>query len=218
MLKSIKGYDLNDLFDEKKDRIDCWLTADDAQKIGLIKKVVPLTPVNQNNMARAVAMAYNPAAKMPKATAATAVNKQNVKMTADELKQSDPECYKAVFAAGASSGVTAYKKQCSEALDIAEDEMPEPDPECGCSPKKAKSKAKAITDEQINAAVEAKLKEYGINAIASAQPAQTAQANATMFAQKPVAGTEKTPEQLAQEKVIAETEAKLKDIVNGKAQ
>lgn len=211
-LKAIKGYDLNDLFAPDKPRIDCWLTAKEAQKIGLIKTVVALNPVSKNIMAKAVALAYNPAAELPKATAATAGQKSNAKMTADELKQSDPECYKAIFTAGAK----AYQKQCVDTLDIDESEMPEPDSEC--APKKSKAKAKAITDAQINAAVEAKLKEYGINAISQTQPPQTAQATAVIFAQKPVDGTIKTPEQLASEKAIDEVKNELNAIVHGKAQ
>ena len=210
VLKAIKGYDLNDLFAPDKPRVDCWLTAKEAQKIGLIKTVVALNPVTKNIMAKAVALAYNPA-ELPKPTAGTAGQKSNAKMTAEELKKSDPECYKAIFTAGAK----AYQKQCVDALDIDESEMPEPDSEC--APKK-KAKAKAVTEDQINAAVEAKLKEYGISAISQTQPAQTAVATATLFATKPVDGTTKTPEQLAAEKALADTQAEINAIIHGKAQ
>lgn len=211
-LKAIKGYDLNDLFAPDKPRIDCWLTAKEAQKIGLIKTVVALNPVTKNIMAKAVALAYNPAAELPKPTAGTAGQKSNAKMTAEELKKSDPECYKAIF----TDGAKAYQKKCVDTLDVDESEMPEPDSEC--APKKSKAKAKAVTEDQISAAVEAKLKEYGLTSILQTQPVQTAQATAVIFAQKPVDGATKTPEQIAAEKAVAETQEKLNAIVHGKAQ
>ena len=55
-LKAIKGYGIEELFDEKIERIDCSLTADEAYQIGLVTEIIPLTSANKEIPVKAEAL------------------------------------------------------------------------------------------------------------------------------------------------------------------
>jgi ATP-dependent protease ClpP protease subunit len=210
-LKQLKGLTIDDLFNENKDRVNCWLTAQEAKEIGLITKVIPVDANTSKNIANAVTACYDPAAR-PKVTATIAGKPLNVThMTAEEFQKDNPQAYKAIQ----KDAVKAYKAKAKAAL--AEDDDPDEDEDC--TPEKdtkgkAKGKAKAEIDPNVLAiAVEATLKSMGIAMIENGQPVQTATATATQTAQ---AATEQRAKAEAEKKEIADLAATLETIKSGK--
>jgi len=209
-LKQVKGLTIDDLFDENKDRVNCWLTAQEAKEIGLITKVIPVDANTSKNIAKAVTACYDPAAR-PKVTATIAGKPLNVTpMTAEEFQKDNPEAYKAIQKAA----IKEYKAKAKAAL--AEDDDPdEEDSEKDAKGKaKAKDKAQAEIDPHVVATiVESTLKVMGITRIENSQPAQTAIATATQTAQ---AATEQTAKAEAEKKEMADLAATLETIKSGK--
>ena len=205
-LKALKGVSIEDLFDEKKERINCWLTANEALQVGLITKVVAIDPVTSKYMAKAVATCYDPAIKT-KVTATAAVNKLK-KMTAEDLKKQDPECYEAVQKEAVNAYKAKAKAKAKAALD-AIDENEEDEPEMG-----SKKPAKAVTEELIAKGVENALKAYGIQKVEASATAQTA----TFTAAQMAANGAKTPEQIKAEadaKVVTDLSEEVNKIKGG---
>lgn len=204
-LKSLKGVSIDDLFDEKKERINCWLTANEAMQVGLITKVVTIDTSTSKYMAKAVATCYDPAIK-DKVTATAAVNNSK-KMTAEDLKKQDPECYEAIQ----KEAVNAYKAKAKAKAKAALDAIDEDD-EDGCDPKT--KPAKAVTEELIAKGVENVLKAYGIQKAEASATAQTANFTAAQMA----ANGSKTPEQIKAEadaKVVTDLSEEVNKIKGG---
>lgn len=203
-LKSLKGVSIDDLFDEKKERINCWLTANEAMQVGLITKVVTVDTSTSKYMAKAVATCYDPEIKN-KVTATAAVNKFK-KMTAEDLKQQDPECYEAIQKEAVNAYKAKAKAKAKAALDAIEDEDED---EGGCNPKKH---AKAESQEKVIAsAVELALKNLGIQKVEASATAQTATFTATQLAANGV----KTPEQIkadADAKIVSDLQEEINKI------
>ena len=205
-LKALKGVSIEDLFDEKKERINCWLTANEALQVGLITKVVTIDTSTSKYMAKAVATCYDPAIKT-KVTATAAVNKLK-KMTAEDLKKQDPECYEAVQKEAVNAYKAKAKAKAKAALD-AIDENEEEEPEMG-----SKKPAKAVTEELIAKGVENALKAYGIQKVEASATAQTA----TFTAAQMAANGAKIPEQIKAEadaKVVTDLSEEVNKIKGG---
>ncbi|MBP1638969.1 MAG: Clp protease [Bacteroidetes bacterium] len=199
-LIDLKGYGIDDIFDENKPRINCFLTPSEALQIGLITKIVPIDAASSQTFSKAVAACYD-----TKATAAKAgINKPFTKMKAEELKEQDPECYKAIEEAA----VKAYKKAKAKADKTGEDD--EPDEEA-----KAK-KAKAELDQKINAAVEKQLAAIGIQKIEGQTLAQTAEAQAKLAAKAADEQKVKDAKAEANKAAMAELDKELEAITTGK--
>lgn len=154
LLKSLTGYSLDDLFDESKERINLWLNADIARKIGLVTEVVPLNATNTNNLIKAVAACYEAAPAI--------TNNSNSKkiMTIEDLKKDHPE----VFAECQKQAVEQYKVE-NPAPATAQAAAGEP-------------MAVAIDPKVLQAAVVAELKAMGIEKIEGSVVEQSAQATA----------------------------------------
>lgn len=174
-LLALKGVTINDLFD-KKERINCWLTAQEAEQIGLVTKVIPIDSSNSNTIAKAVASLY-------KAPAATAENTNNKKMTKDEFKEKNPEaakemCKEAVEAYKAELKAKAKAKASEDDPDEDGDDDSDPVTDTdhdggGKNAKKAKAESKVIA-----MAVEQVLASMGIEKVTASATAQTAAATA----------------------------------------
>ena len=116
-------------------------------------------------------------------------------MTAEDLKQQDPECYEAIQKEAVNAYKAKAKAKAKAALDAIEDEDED---EGGCNPKKP---AKAESREKVIAsAVELALKNLGIQKVEASATARTAIFTATQLA----ANGAKTPEQIK-----AEADAKI---------
>lgn len=195
-LKEIKGYDIEDLFNEAKPRINCYLTAEESLYIGLITKVVAVDTVNSKVMAQAVMACYDPAEKI-KATAATAGKLNNKQMTKEEYKQNHPEAFKAIEV----DAVNAFKASAEGKGTFAK---------CAtCEPNKD---AKATEmNALIEAAVENKLKSLGIAGATSTE--QTATAHAAMASK---AAEEQAAKAKADEAVSSDLQKEIEAIKSGK--
>jgi ATP-dependent protease ClpP protease subunit len=202
-LKALKGVSINDLFDEKKERIDCWLNANEAMQIGLITKVVPIDASSSQYMVKAVAACYG-SAQRPEATAATAGNNQTnaKKMTAEEFKQQNPEAYAAIEKSAADAAVTAFKAKAKAALD-----------DDGDGKGANGSQANQIDPKVISMAVEETLKVMGVARIEGGQPAQTAAATAAQTTQ---AEADKKAKAEADKKIADDLKKDIEDIKSGR--
>lgn len=99
-LKELKGITIDDLFNPDK-VTDVWLTAKEAKAIGLIKKIVKISPteiaaINRMSIAASV---DPPQTQDPKITKPT-----NKVMTLEELKAQHPALYAQAVAAGKTEG------------------------------------------------------------------------------------------------------------------
>lgn len=203
--KNLKGYSIDDLFDESKNRINCFLNPEEALKIGLITKIIPLGSSTAQTMAKAVAVFET------KATAATAVNQNKKKMTKDELLEKEPDSCKALQ----KDAVNAYKAK-MKAKAKAEETDPDEDEDCdeNCDPDK-KNDAKASA-KNIATAVEMVLKGMGIeaNSFGTVQTAiATAKETAKVEAEVKVKNEAKAEEtKLA----LAEVDKEIQAILTGK--
>lgn len=153
VLKNIKGYGLDELFDENKPRINCWLTAEEAFQIGLVTKVVRVDADTSKYMVKAVASCYDPTQK-PKVTATSAGLIKKAKMTAEEIKEKFPEAFKAIQDAAKAEAVT----------------------------KPAEAATAAVDETKIEQLIEAKLKSLGIAKVEASANPQTATATAEQLA------------------------------------
>lgn len=163
-LRALKGYGIREIFDENKDRLNCFLTAEEALQIGLISKIIPIDAVTSQTYSKAVAACY-------KATAATAEKPNANKMTKDEFKKENPDEAKAL----AEEAVEAYKAEEAKKAKAAKAEKDdeEEDPDDTEEAKKAKKEAK----KTANAVVEV-LKAMGIQDVTASAVKQTAEATA----------------------------------------
>lgn len=101
--KQITGVSINDMFDANKDRIDVRIKAKDAKKLGIIQKVVSLSPVEANELnSRLVEAKLDPIKIEPKAEETEENFDQNTdkKMTVEEIKSKYPEAYEAILKTG----------------------------------------------------------------------------------------------------------------------
>jgi ATP-dependent protease ClpP protease subunit len=198
-LKAIKGISVDDLFDEKKKRINLWLNAGEAREIGLITKVIPIDANSSQYMVKAVAACYG-TPQGPKATAATAGNNQQ-KMTAEEFQKENPEEYKKIREAAVAEAVKAQ-----EAKAKAEAESGN------------RSGAGAQVDlNVVDQLIEKKLKALGLNNIEGIQPPQTAAATAAQTARAAQEEADKKAKAEADKKVLDEVKAEIENIKSGKA-
>lgn len=94
MLKELKGVTIADIFNPDQ-RIDVRMTAAEAKKIGLINRVVKLTPAVRAEMKADLDKWYGVAATIEP------IQKPNTeKMTIAELQAKHPELYASIFALG----------------------------------------------------------------------------------------------------------------------
>ena len=163
IFKSEMGYSIDDLFDEGKERINCFLTPQQALKIGLLTGIIPLDTANSKTFAKAAEASY-------KATAATAGNQTTKKMTKEELLEKEPDACKAIQ----KEAIKAYQAK-MKAKAKAEDTDPDEDDDDDTDPEKdtdKKNDAKAMA-KAVKSGVEMVLKSMGIEANAQTNP-QTA--------------------------------------------
>ncbi len=203
-LKVLKGISVNDLFDEKKERINCWLNAEEAMQVGLITRVIPVDANTSKYMVKAVAACYDPNAK-PKATAATAGNKSNVKMTAEEFQKENPEAFKAIQDTAAADAVKALKAKAKAALEIEESSGN------GTAPATA-----AVDPKMLSMAIVETLKVMGIAKVEGSQQPQTAAATAAQTAQAAQEDADKKAKAEADKKVTDDLKKDIEDIKTGK--
>lgn len=110
-LKEIKGVTIDELFDPTK-RLELWLTAKEAKSIGLINKIVKLTPdeisaVNEMFMVAAEHKSNPPADQPP----SPETKPKNTVMTLSEIKAQHPALYAEIMAAGKKEGVEAERER-----------------------------------------------------------------------------------------------------------
>ena len=91
--ETVTGYTMDQLFDPES-RLDVWLTAKQAKKIGLVDEVKPMTP----EVAAQIAAHFKPVAEEPKPQAQTSTNSNSNTMTIQELKGKHPEIYNSIVA------------------------------------------------------------------------------------------------------------------------
>lgn len=102
-LKKLKGVTMDQIFDPTQ-RLNVFLTADEAKKIGLISRVKKLTPVEATayfdvfSAAASIDPENKPAGPSSKPTENKPANFS--KMTIDKLKAEHPDVYNQVFALG----------------------------------------------------------------------------------------------------------------------
>ena len=195
-LKAIKGYTIDDLFDATKERVNCYLTAFEAQQIGLITKVVPVDANNSKAMATAVMACYNPTQKIT-ATAATADNLNTIQMTKEEYKQKFPEAFKAIEI----EAVNVFKASENSKGTFAKCEKCNPKPEA------------TNDDARIEAIIEARLKAYGLATAEVGTNQQTAVAQATETAKIAAENAAKTSKE---EQVSQDLQKEIEAIKSGK--
>lgn len=171
--QEIKGYTIEDLFDENKPRIDCYLTPQEAFEVGLATKVVPLDANNYKNQIKAVAACYK-----AKTTASININNNKSTMTVDELKKQDPACFDACKEQIIKDYQAELKTspEAVAALGIVVAAAPAPVVEAAATAKP--------TQAQIDQAVEAKLKELGLEKIEGKTLVQVAQDTAKIIVEK----------------------------------
>jgi ATP-dependent protease ClpP protease subunit len=206
-LKALKGISVSDLFDEKKERINCWLNANEAMQIGLITKVIPIDANSSQYMVKAVAACYG-SAQRPEATAATAGNNQTnaKKMTAEEFQKENPEEFKKIQDSAAAEAKKAYRTEVQAALGIKERESGDAGNQAGGQLDKA----------AISAIVEETLKAVGKISTEGNQPPQTAAATAAQAAQSAQAEAEKKAKAEADKKVADDLKKDIEDIKSGR--
>lgn len=94
--KDVTGYTIDELFNPET-RLDIYLTGKQAKEIGLVDKVVKLTPEMQKAISAFNNKMYNVAAM---ATEPNVKNSNIKNMTADEIKQQNPAVYAEILALG----------------------------------------------------------------------------------------------------------------------
>jgi ATP-dependent protease ClpP protease subunit len=109
-LKELKGVTIDDLFNPDK-VTDVWLTAKEAKQIGLIKKIVKITPteiaaINRMNIAASI----NPLAKEEPVKDSNET-KVKTNMTLEELKAQHPALYAQAVSEGKTSGSTEERER-----------------------------------------------------------------------------------------------------------
>lgn len=114
IFKDVTGIDFNQIFDSEK-RIDVWISAKDAKKIGLVDKVVRLDPkeieaINTNLVAfsntcvQGSTQASQGGENKENSNKENKINnKKTKKMTIQELKASHPELFAEVIKKGADA-------------------------------------------------------------------------------------------------------------------
>lgn len=100
-LKELKGVTLNQIFDNAT-RIDVFLTADEAKQIGLVDKVVKLTPKKRAEIEQKITASMLPTAWHQGNAEFSADINPKTKMTLDELKSQHPDVYAQAVNAGVS--------------------------------------------------------------------------------------------------------------------
>lgn len=106
-LKELKGIGIDELFNSEK-RIDLWLTAQEAKKIGLVNKITKLNPVEAKAYTdKYFAIAATADPKKPEIDTPEIdepeknINKTKLsEMSIETLKAENPKLYKEVFAKG----------------------------------------------------------------------------------------------------------------------
>jgi len=148
-LIELKGVGLDELFDEKRPRINLWLSASDAEKIGLVNEVLPIDPVSKKEYITAVSACYSTSDNINN-------SKKPIEMTAKEFQEKHPDLYKSIT----EKAVAEYKK-----------ENPAPENKGGES-------SPVDISTEVEKQVEAKLSTLGLTQIAKDKADQTAQAQA----------------------------------------
>lgn len=109
-LKELKGITISDLFADDK-RIDLYLSAKEAQQIGLVNKITKIVPkeLSAFNKMFAIAAEHNPKDE----------NKpplKNNNMNLETLKAENPGLYNQIFALGVTQGIADEKDRVSACL------------------------------------------------------------------------------------------------------
>lgn len=100
-LKELKGVTIKNLFEDAQ-RVDLYLTAAEAKKIGLVDKITKLTP---SEVAACSSKMFAVAAiETPSTT-------QNKYMTAAEFKAANPELFKEITDAAIAAGIAQEKER-----------------------------------------------------------------------------------------------------------
>lgn len=184
--KTVTGYTLDDVFDPTK-RIDVWLTGAEAKKIGLVDKVVVLTPEE------AKAHYDNINEVMATVATQTAVEQVNKKtMTIDELRAKHPDVFKAAM----QEGVMAERDRVGAWLAFVEVDA-----------KAVATGIEAGTNVSQKAMSEFALKSFSADALAKLSKDN---APALVPGADEAAATGKTEQELAKSKALSEFEAATK--------
>lgn len=123
--EEMKGVKVKDLF-SLSDRIDVFLTAQEAKKIGLVTKINKITPSKRAELNAYVEAAASfskdipeiPVAQTPEPVTVQPIvdNQKSNKMTVEEFKAKHPEAYAAVY----NAGVTAERDRCGAWMTFVE--------------------------------------------------------------------------------------------------
>lgn len=109
--EELKGVKMKDIF-SMDSRLDVFLSAKEAKSIGLIDRIVKLTPSKKAEIETFnVQMAAKYGIETPKEVKVNEENNLKIenKMNIEELKTKHPEVYSQVFNAGSEAGVTAER-------------------------------------------------------------------------------------------------------------
>lgn len=106
--EEMKGMTVKELF-SMDGRKEVVLTAKEAKAIGLINKIIPLTPKLKAEIESNVAIAANH--NGPVKIAASEPENKNTMLTLEELKAKHPDIYAQVIALGRTEGITAGVNQ-----------------------------------------------------------------------------------------------------------
>lgn len=116
--KEITGHELKTImFLEKKDRIDVWITGQDAYDIGLFDELIDLTPeekMKNEAILQEIKLVASLDYKLPERLLNKNEHSQTPKkekMKIDELKASHPELYAEVLEQGKKDGLTAEQNR-----------------------------------------------------------------------------------------------------------
>lgn len=108
--KKITGYSIDDMFNPET-RVNVWLTASQAKKIGLVNKVTELKPEQEAAMAEATTeFAMRIAATLEEPTTKEK-NQKNTDMTIEKLKAEFPAVYASIVAEAEKTGRKAEQER-----------------------------------------------------------------------------------------------------------
>jgi len=102
--KALTGMSVDEIMDpDNEEKKDIWFSAQQAKDLGLIDKVVSLTPALKNEIEDKMKVVYG-FKKEPGSSVNLNINQNQKKMTYDELKISDAALVNQIFAEGKEAG------------------------------------------------------------------------------------------------------------------
>ncbi len=108
--KEITGYSLDELF-AMPGRVECSLNAEQALAVGLINRIVPITPEYKAQIT-ALSQHFSPS----KIAATADQQTLPTMLTPEQIKAQYPDAYKAIFAKGKAKGIESEKDRIGSIL------------------------------------------------------------------------------------------------------